>query len=130
MIEYIPKGDKILKSIDDIVVDKICAIVNYMLSIIIKPDIQINKVTELDKDAIVNLKQKYGIEGIILDVDETIRKDMKYIPEVNQKWIDSIKEELKIIVVSNGKDGKIEQFFKERKIDYIGIAHKPLKINA
>ena len=118
-----------MKTLEDVVVDKIYAMINYMLSKVIKPDIQINKVTELDERMITKLKQQYGIEGIILDVDETLRKNMRNIPEVNQKWIQNLKGQLKVIVVSNGKDGRIEQFFRDRGIDYIGFAHKPLRKN-
>ena len=118
-----------MKTIEDLIADKLYAIINYVLSRIIKPDIEIDKVTELDEKMIDSLKRKYGIEGIILDVDDTLRKDMNSIPEVNQKWIDKLRGQLKVIVLSNGKDAKIEQFFKDRGIDYIGFAHKPLKRN-
>ena len=84
---------------------------------------------ELDLDSIDNLKQKYGIEGVILDVDKTLRKEMKDIPKCNKEWIESLEGKLKIIILSNGKDKKIEQYFKEKGIDYIGFAQKPLKKN-
>lgn len=118
-----------MKSLDDIIFEKFSALLNYALSKAIKPDIEVNKVAELDEDMISNLKQEYGIEGIILDVDETLRKNMNKIPEVNEKWLESLSKQLKIIVVSNGVDGKIEEFFNDRGIDYIGFAHKPLKKN-
>lgn len=54
---------------------------------------------------------------------------MKDIPKCNKEWIESLKGKLKVIIVSNGKDQKIEQYFKETGIDYIGFAHKPLKKN-
>ena len=40
-----------------------------------------------------------------------------------------IKDELKVIVVSNGIDKNVEEFFRLKGIDYIGFAHKPLKAN-
>lgn len=52
---------------------------------------------------------------------------MKDIPKCNKEWIESLKGKLKVIIVSNGKDKKIEQYFKENGIDYIGFANKPLK---
>ena len=54
---------------------------------------------------------------------------MGEIPDVNKEWIDMIKEELKVIIVSNGVDKKIERYFELLGIDYIGFAHKPLKKN-
>lgn len=118
-----------MKSLEDLIVDKICELINYMLSKIIKPDIKIDNVRELNKEMIEELKQEYGIEGIIIDVDKTLRKDMKKIPKCNQEWIENLKGQLKIIILSNGIDKDIDNFFKERGIDYIGFANKPLKKN-
>ena len=118
-----------MKSLDELMADKICELINYVLSKIIKPDIEIDKVRELDGEMIARLKQEYGIEGIILDVDKTLRKDMKNIPKCNQEWIENLKGQLKIIILSNGIDKDIDNFFKERGIDYIGFTNKPLKKN-
>jgi predicted HAD superfamily phosphohydrolase YqeG len=57
--------------------------VQYVLSKFIKPDITIDKVIQLDEKEIEKIKQKYGIDGIILDVNETLRKEMKSIPKYN-----------------------------------------------
>ena len=38
-----------------------------------------SKVNELDIQAIEKLKQQYGIEALILDVDDTLCKEMKDI---------------------------------------------------
>ena len=54
---------------------------------------------------------------------------MKSIPKCNQEWIEKIKGQLKIIIVSNGKDPSIKTFLEERGIDYIDFAWKPLKKN-
>ena len=64
-----------------------------------------------------------------MDVDETLRKDMKAIPEVNQQWIENIRSQLKIIIVSNGIDKKMEAYFKEKGITYISFANKQIKMN-
>ncbi len=118
-----------MKSLEKIVGDKIFDLVNYMLSKIIKPDIAIDKVRELNEEELERIKQEYGIEGIILDVDDTLRKEMREIPKCNQDWIESLREKFKIIVLSNGIDKGIEKYFRERGIDYIGFALKPLKKN-
>lgn len=118
-----------MKTLDELIVDKILDLLHYVLSKFIKPDITLEKVNELDSSAIDQLRQQYGIEGIILDVDETLRKEMRDIPKCNKEWIESLKGKLKIIILSNGKDKMIEQYFKENGIDYIGFAHKPLKKN-
>lgn len=118
-----------MKTLDELIADKIMDLVHYVLSKFIKPDMILEKVNQLDLDAIDKLKQQYGIEGIILDVDETLRKEMKNIPKCNKEWIESLKGKFKVIIVSNGNDQKIEQYFREIGIDYIGFAHKPLKKN-
>ena len=102
-----------MKTLDELIADKIMDLLHYVLSKFIKPDMILEKVNQLDQNAIDKLKQQYGIEGIILDVDETLRKEMKNIPKCNKEWIESLKGKLKVIIVSNGKDKKIEQYFDE-----------------
>ena len=118
-----------MKSLDELAADKIYELVNYLLAKKIKPDMKLERVTSLTQEDVRNLKQDLGIQGVILDIDETVRKDMKAIPRCNEEWIDMLQRELKVIVVSNGVDRGIEDFFKLKGIDYIGFAHKPFKKN-
>ena len=118
-----------MRDLEDIILEKIFKLTNLMLSKVINPDMTLNKVSQLDVNMVKRIKQEYGIEAIILDVDETLRKDMHDIPACNQEWIESIKDYIKIIVLSNGVDKNVEKFFREKGIDYIGFAHKPLKKN-
>lgn len=91
-----------MKTLEELIGEKILELVHYVLSKIIKPDMTIDKVNQLDEKEIEKIKQEYGI---ILDVDETLRKEMRNIPKCNQDWIESLKG--KIIVLSNGIDRKI-----------------------
>ena len=118
-----------MKTLEDLVAEKLCDLVHYVLSKFIKPDMTLNKVNELDIQAIEKMKQQYGIEAIILDVDDTLRKEMKDIPKCNKEWIEGLKGKIKVMIVSNGVDRDIEKYFKENGIDYIGFACKPLKKN-
>lgn len=118
-----------MKTLDELLAEKIMELAHHVLSKIVKPDMTVDKVSELDEIEIEKIKQKYGIEGIILDVDETLRKEMNSIPKCNKDWIESLKGKIKIIILSNGIDKNIEKYFKEKGIDYIGFAHKPLKKN-
>ena len=117
------------KSLEDRIMDWFFSKVNAAMSKVIKPDMEVDTVGCLTKTEVIKLKQKYGIKGVILDIDETVRHDMGEIPEVNKEWIDMIKQELKVIVVSNGIDKKVERYLELLGIDYIGFAHKPLKRN-
>ena len=117
------------KSLEDRIMDFIFSKVNAAMAKVVKPDMEVDNVGCLNVDEIKKLKKEYGIKGIILDIDETVRSDMGDIPKVNQEWISMIKDELKVIVVSNGIDKKVERYFELLGIDYIGFAHKPLKKN-
>lgn len=116
-------------SIEEYIEKKIYELANCILQKFIKPTIKIDKVTQLDENMIDELKDIHGIEGIILDIDDTVRKNMKAIPPCNEEWINMIKTKLKVIIVSNGIDGEIQKLMKSKGIEYIGFAHKPLKKN-
>ena len=118
-----------MRTIMDVAGDIVLAKVREVLLRIIVPDISIDNVNEIDEVGIKCLKEYHGIEGFILDVDETIRSNGRDIPLANQEWIDRIKDEFKIIVVSNGMDGRLKKYFEERGITYIPFAFKPLKMN-
>ena len=118
-----------MKTLEDLVVQKLGDLINLVLARVIKPDIKLDKVTELDEEAIAKLKEQYGIEGIILDVDETLRKNMSRIPKCNEDWIERLRGQLKVVILTNGIDREIEGFFKGKGIDYIDFAQKPLKKN-
>lgn len=118
-----------MKNIEDVIVNKILDLIDFTLSKFIKADMNIKNVREITEEVILKLKNEEQIEGIIIDVDETLRKDMNNIPKCNREWLEMVAKHLKIIILSNGKDDKIEEFFETRGINYIYLAHKPLKKN-
>ena len=119
-----------MKSIDELIADKLIDITQHVLSKLIKPDITLDNVGSLDVAAVERLKAEQGIEAIILDVDDTIRKEgFRGIPKHNREWIESLRGRIKIIILSNGVDNEIEEYFRNQGIDYIGFAMKPLKKN-
>lgn len=118
-----------MKKIEDKIIDNFFELANLALSKLIKPNIELKDITELTSEKIDEINRIYGIEGIILDIDETLRKDMQQIPKCNQEWINMAKQRIKIIVLSNGIDKSIEEYFKTKGIKYIGFAHKPIKKN-
>lgn len=95
----------------------------------IKPNLRLNEVNDIDLSLVKKLKSTYGIGGIILDVDETLRKDMMNIPNSNKDWIEFMKQEFKVIILSNGFDVSVKGFVNEKGIEYIGFARKPLRKN-
>jgi HAD superfamily phosphatase (TIGR01668 family) len=118
-----------VKNIEDVIVNKILDLIDFTLSKFIKADMNIKNVREITEEVILKLKNEEQIEGIIIDLDETLRKDMNSIPKCNREWLEMVAKHLKIIILSNGKDDKIEEFFETRGINYIYLAHKPLKKN-
>lgn len=116
-----------MRTPQDVITEKILECANVVLSRLIKPDIELENVRELDMETIERLKEEYGIEAIILDVDETLRKNLQAIPKCNQEWIEEAKKHIKVIIVTNGLEAKAEKYFKENDIEYIGLAFKPLK---
>jgi len=118
-----------MRDISEAIAEKLEGLINLTLSKLIKPDITVENVRKLDKEQIRKLKDEKGIEGIILDVDETIRKNMQDIPACNKEWIKAMQGELKVIILTNGKDKALSQYFEEQGIDYIDFALKPLKKN-
>ena len=118
-----------MKRIEDIIGDKILDLAHLVLTKLVKADLQVENVREITPDMIKKLKEDYNIEGVIIDVDETLRKDMKDMPKCNKEWLGSLKGELKVVILTNGIDKELGKYFKSQDIDYIDFAMKPLKRN-
>lgn len=106
---------------------KVLEIKTKFLPIFLRPDILLNNITELDTCMIFNLKEKYDIQGIILDVDETLRKNMQPIPVYIKEWLENLIKNIKVIVLSNGYDKRVEDYLKNIGITYISLACKPMR---
>jgi len=117
------------RRIEDIAGEYIEKLINQVLLKLVKPDITLENVNQIDSLTLEQIKKEYGIEAIILDVDDTLRTNMRDIPKVNKEWINSLKGKVKIVILSNGIDRTVEKYFEENGIDYIGFAHKPFKKN-
>ena len=67
------------------------------------------------------------IKGLILDVDEALRYNMKMIDNDTFNWLIMAKSKMDIAVVSNGYDMRIEETLRLLKIPYYKMAFKPSK---
>ena len=114
-----------MKSMGELLFDAI----EYILCKLIKANMNINSITELTEEEIDKIISHYGIKGVILDVDETLRYNMEDIPDYNKKWLEMVAKKLKVVVLSNGMDMNIKQQINKMGIEYIGFGLKPLKIN-
>ena len=89
------------------------------------PKLYCEKITDITIDY---LKQN-NIEGLILDVDNTLIDYNKNMLPGLEAWIEKIKKNnIKCIIVSNSnKKDKVETVAKKLDIPYIFFATKPLK---
>lgn len=115
------------KLILQLIEQKIYNVISNRLRRYIKPNLTLKEVKDIDLEVLKKIKSIYGIGGIILDVDETLRKDMMKIPDCNQEWIKYMKQEFKVLILSNGYDNSVKDFADENGVEYIGFAKKPLK---
>lgn len=112
--------------IEDYIVKGIYSVVDYFIMKNCKALERVDEVVDIDKVMLDNLFEM-GIRGFIIDVDETLRFAGKKIPLVNKEWLDMVRERFKVVILSNGRDDKINKYFKSKGIDYIYFATKPLK---
>lgn len=108
--------------------DRMMSFVGIVLAKLIEPDMKFNNILEIDEHRIKDFKENYGIEGIILDVDQTIRNNTRKIPECNKRWIELMKKNFKVIALTNGMCGVAQEYFESMGIDYVYLAFKPAKI--
>lgn len=118
-----------MRRIEDIIGQKMMDLAHFVLTKLVKADMHVENVREITPDMIKKLKEDYNIEGVIIDVDETLRKDLKDMPKCNKEWLESLKGELKVVILTNGIDKELGKYFKSQDIDYIDFAMKPLKRN-
>ncbi|MBR3897872.1 MAG: HAD hydrolase-like protein [Bacilli bacterium] len=94
----------------------------------VKPDMEVRCVTDLNESELDHLIEK-GIDGVIIDVDETLRFNSGDIPLENDMWLDMLVSKMDVIALSDGYDKKIKDNLKEKGIDYLGFGLKPFRLN-
>ena len=97
-----------------------------VLKLFLKPDRAYRKVTDISPEVIREIKEEMGIKGIILDMDGTIKHYSKGIPEDIKDWVEMIKVNFKLCLLSNATEKLVEEATIPLKIDnYVYKAHKP-----
>lgn len=89
------------------------------------PDIYIENVKAID----IELLNKYGIKGLILDIDNTLIDYDKNILEGTKKWCEDLKNQgIKMCILSNtNKVYKVKKVADNLNLEYEYFAHKPSK---
>lgn len=111
--------------LEDKIYDYLYKASNKLLSRFMTSEKKYNSITDINLEEVKELKGKYGIGGIILDVDGTIRAESNKIPEKNIKWIRFMRKQFKMCIISNGCDYKVRNLAESLKIPYIDFAMKP-----
>ena len=88
------------------------------------PDIKLDHITEIT----VELLNKYGINALILDVDNTLSTHHgQRLTDGLKKWLQDMQNAgIKLTVLSNSKSKRLEPFAKKIGLEYISMGLKPL----
>lgn len=113
--------------IDMAIEEKIDKMIQNIASKFIKPNEKYDAVTQIDLEEIKKLKSTYGIGGIILDIDGTVRKDMDKISDSIIEWMTFMRSEFKMCIVSNGMDKYVKEIADNIGVNYISLACKPMR---
>ncbi len=91
---------------------------------ILKPDIKLNRVTDITCEIL----NKYGITALILDVDNTLSTHHgQVLTDGLPEWLMYMKDNgIKLTVLSNSKRKRVEPFASKIDLDFISLGLKPL----
>ena len=101
--------------------------VNIILEKVIKPTRKYENVTEIKREDMIEMKKKYGIGGIILDIDGTVKSFSFDVSQETSEWIELLKKEFKICLVSNALEERVKKVAEQYDLDYISFAKKPFR---
>lgn len=91
---------------------------------IFRPNIKLNKVTDIS----LEILNKYNINALILDVDNTLSTHHgQVLTDGLEDWLTLMKENgIKLTVLSNSNSKRLEPFAQKIGLDYISLGLKPL----
>jgi HAD superfamily phosphatase (TIGR01668 family) len=89
-----------------------------------KPNVKLDKITDIT----ISVLQKYNINSLILDVDNTLSTHHgQVLTDGLEDWLDLMRQNgIKMTVLSNSKAPRLEPFSKKIGLDYISLGLKPL----
>ena len=88
------------------------------------PNIMLNKITDID----FSLFEKWGIKGVVLDIDNTLTLHDDPTPAKGViEWLDAMKQKgIKFTVASNNKGERVAPFAEKLGVGFEAKAKKPL----
>lgn len=93
----------------------------------VKPYKAYNIVTDITLEEIVKMKKDFDLQGVILDMDGTIKHYKKGVSAENKEWVEMLKGEVKVCILSNSNKKLVEEVAIPLGVDYIYKARKPYK---
>ena len=92
---------------------------------LVEPYKAYNIVTDITLEEIRKMKKSFNLQGVILDMDGTIKHYKRGVSEENKKWIEMLEQEAKVCILSNSNRQLVEEVAIPLGLDYIYKAHKP-----
>lgn len=91
---------------------------------LLKPHIKLKRVTDITP----KILEKYNINSLILDVDNTLSTHHgEILTEGLPEWLEFMKENgIKLTVLSNSKEKRVKPFAEKIGLPYISLGLKPL----
>lgn len=89
-----------------------------------RPNIKLDKITDIS----VDLLNKYNINALILDVDNTLSTHHgQVLTDGLEDWLAIMREnDIKLTILSNSTTKRLDPFAKKIGLDYISLGLKPL----
>ncbi len=89
-----------------------------------KPNIKLKRITDVS----LSVLNKYNIDSLILDVDNTLSTHHgQVLTDGLEEWLRLMRQNgIKMTVLSNSKSKRLEPFAKKIGLDYISLGLKPL----
>ncbi len=89
-----------------------------------KPNVKLDKITDIT----ISILEKYNINSLILDVDNTLSTHHgQVLTDGLEEWLKLMRQNgIKMTVLSNSKAKRLEPFAKKIGLDYISLGLKPL----
>ena len=91
---------------------------------LLKPDIKLKRVTDITPEIL----EKYNINSLILDVDNTLSTHHgQILTDGLEDWLKLMKENgIRLTVLSNSKEKRVKPFAEKIGLPYISLGLKPL----
>ncbi len=91
---------------------------------LLKPNIKLEKITDITPEIL----KKYGLNSLILDVDNTLSTHHgDVLTDGLEDWLKLMQERgIKLMVLSNSKEARVKPFAEKIGLPYISLGLKPL----